>query len=106
MIKKIDLKNLEAKRKRRPWFVIFSILLVVVAAQLIVTNMLAVRGEELTRLEAQASQVAKENQTIREDLAQKTSLSHISQKSEEIGLLTPTEIIYLDLSEPVASLLP
>lgn len=106
MIKKIDLKSIETKRKRRPWVIIFSVLFVVVAAQLIVTNMLAVRGEELSRLETQAAQISRDNQKIREDLAQKTSLSHISEKSEELGLITPSEVVYLDLAEPVASLLP
>lgn len=105
-MKKIDLKNIERKRLRRPWFIIFSILILVVAAQLVVTNILAVGGQELSTLEGKALQISRENQILRENLSNKTSLSHISQKSEELGLTTPGQVVYVEAAQPVASLLP
>lgn len=106
MIKRIDFNNLEKKKKKRPWYVVLSVLLIVVISQLVVTNILAVQGDKYSNLETETIQISRENQNLRKDLAQKTSLSHLYELSSNLGFISPTEILYVGGTESVASLLP
>ena len=86
---KIDLKTVEAKKRRRPWVIIFGLLGIVITAQLVITNILASRGDELSKLEAKANEIARQNQNLREELVKKTSLTKINEESQNLGLGIP-----------------
>jgi len=103
---KIDLKTVEAKKRRRPWVIIFGLLGIVITAQLVITNILASRGDELSKLEAKANEIARQNQNLREELVKKTSLTKINEESQNLGLGIPEKIIYLNLAETVANVTP
>lgn len=82
--------------------IIFSALFLVLAAQLVVSNVLAGRGGELVALEEQATQLARENEELRTQIVQQSSLQKISFAAEEAGFVKPESIVYIKLSEPVA----
>lgn len=86
------------------WYIVFSLLVVIISAQLVVTNILASKGEELRRLEAKSEQLERENRALQEELAVKTSLVVISRSAENLGFVKSNNLLYLDLSNPVASL--
>ena len=86
------------------WVVMFGIIAVIFLVQLVITSTLASRGQELSDLDSQAALLARENQSIKEELAQKTSLLKISAKAQELGLIKPDSVVYVDVSSPVAIL--
>lgn len=81
-----------------------ALLAVAMIVQLVASNALAGRGGELGELEKEASHLSYQNQLLRSELAQKSSLSRIASQSAELGLTKPELIIYADLSQPVAAL--
>lgn len=80
------------------------LLLAAVIVQLVASNALAGRGGELGELEKEASRLSYENQLLKSELAQKSSLSAIASQSATLGLAKPESIIYADLAQPVAAL--
>lgn len=88
----------------RLWIVLLSLLTVVLGIQLIASNALAGKGGELGELEKKASSLSYQNQLLKSELAQKSSLSLIASQSAELGLAKPESIIYAELSQPVAAL--
>lgn len=92
--------------KLRPnLFLLVTVLLaVVVAAQLIVSSALAGKGSELVRLEEEARRLERENSKLKQEFAEKSSLSKIAQVAKELGFTKPSSFVYINLSEPVASL--
>lgn len=88
----------------KTWLAAGLLLTAAFAGQLVVTHILAGRGEELARLEREAAKVARENQILRQELSQKSALSHIASESGRLGLGKPEKILYPSLSWPVAIL--
>ncbi|MDO8503168.1 MAG: hypothetical protein Q7S60_00610 [bacterium] len=86
------------------WIAVLSVLLAVLAIQLIASNALAGKGGELGELEKKVSSLSYQNQLLKSELAQKSSLSLIASQSAELGLAKPESIIYAELSQPVAAL--
>lgn len=93
----------DKKRINKYWLVLFSILGIVVAAQLIVSNALASRGQELSGLEKQAFELSRENSDAREDLSSKTSLNKVSLSAQQLGFGTPSQVEYINLNEDYAA---
>lgn len=98
-------KRLYAKRKIGK-VGILSIALFSAAAliQLVASNALAGKGGELGELEREGSRLSYQNQLLKSELAEKSSLTAIASQSTELGLTKPESIIYVDLSEAVAAL--
>lgn len=86
------------------WALVLSILAVVIGAQLLVSNILSVRGSELAELERQASELARNNQLIKQEMAQHSSLSKIALFAESLGMVKPEQMLYIDVGQAVASL--
>lgn len=89
---------------RRGWIVIFSVLAMVIGTQLLVSNILSVRGSTLAELEKQASELARNNQLIKQEMAQHSSLSKIALSAESLGMVKPEQMLYIDVGQAVASL--
>src|SRR5688572_26623406 len=102
-LNQINHKEVKTARSKS-WFIIFAGLLFVVMAQLIVSNMLASKGDEMVSLEKQIVQLGRENQNARQEMAEKASLAQVSRSIEQLGFVAPASIIYVDLTQPVASL--
>lgn len=86
------------------WFGAFFILAATILAQIIITGMYAGKGIEWTGFRIKADQLARENQQLKEGLAQKTSLQEVSTKAETLGFVRPTSVEYVDFSNSVALL--
>lgn len=77
---------------------------IVICAQLAVSNILAGKGGELEKLEREKAQILQENRVLTEELSGSLSLLRVSGESSRLGLAKPKNIIYLDLTEPLAVL--
>lgn len=86
------------------WFLTLFILTLVIVAQLIASNFLAGKGEQLMVLEIRSSQLVRENQVLLEELSLKSSLAKLSIQAQNEGFAKADKILYLDTSFPVASL--
>lgn len=91
---------------RGVWKATLGLLFGVAILQLLVSGMLAGKGEELARLNEEAHRLARENQILQEELSEKRALTKIAAETERLNLAKPTSVIYLDLSAPVAALPP
>lgn len=94
----------QTKKSNRPWYFLFGLAGIVIFAQLIVTNVLAVQGEEAAMLEQRKAGLLQENRNLREQLSAQGSILHISQKATGLGLTKSPDVVWVDLSAPVASL--
>lgn len=74
------------------------------ATQLVITGVLSGKGDELARLEKRVAELERQNLTLSQEIAQRSSLSRISELSQELGFVKPEEFVYLSLTEPVAGL--
>lgn len=84
---------------------IFIILLpfaVLFVANVIVAIGSAAQGAKLMSLESQIRQVEQTNKELTEKLVNNTSLTGVTQTADELGLATPTQVIYLTNDIPVA----
>lgn len=86
------------------WVLVGGLLMVVLAAQLLVSNILSVRGSELAGLEREAAELARNNQIIKQEMAQHSSLSKIATTAENLGMVKPEQMLYIDVGQAVASL--
>lgn len=91
-------------KSNKVWHIVFGMAAVVIFAQLIVTNILAVQGSEAARLDKNILQIERENQMLREELSAKSSIMYISERAFELGLVEPQAVFWVDLSQPVAVL--
>lgn len=82
--------------------IVLFILAVTVFLQLLVTGVLAGRGDELAKLEREAERMQRENSVLRQGLAEKSSLAEISSAAEKLGFAKPEAFVYINLSESVA----
>lgn len=95
----------KAKEKvNKTWLGAGLLIAAALAGQLAVTHILAGRGGELANLDKEAVKIARENQILQEELAQKSSLFRIASESGRLGLAKPEKILYISLSWPVAAL--
>lgn len=97
-------QRLGAASNNKIWHILFGVVGLVIFAQLVVTNILAVKGEVVSELEGKASVLSRENQSLREEMSAKGSITHISKKAQELGLVKASNVVWVDLSNPVASL--
>lgn len=79
--------------------------MVVVSAQLLISNILSVRGNELAELEKQAAELARNNQQVKQEMAQYGSLNKIASSAANLGMVKPESLMYIDVGQAVASLL-
>lgn len=84
--------------------VLYTVLSIVVAAQLFASNYLAGEGGHLSTLEKKASLLIRENQTLQEELAERASLTKLAVEAQASGFAKAENIMYLDTSLPVAAL--
>lgn len=86
------------------WTGLLGLLAVVIGTQLIVSSILTGTGEELAQLEGHIARLSRENRILKEELTGHSSLSKIASESTRLELAKPDQVMYLDLSQPVAAL--
>lgn len=95
--------NKEGKIKNhRLTFVVASLVLILSLIQLLISHRLATTGEVVKELETKAAQVEQENAIFKEEISQKGSLTEVSQKAEQLGLVRTSSVFYLTSQIPVA----
>ncbi|HBL52227.1 MAG: hypothetical protein A3D24_02085 [Candidatus Blackburnbacteria bacterium RIFCSPHIGHO2_02_FULL_39_13] len=95
------MKNIN-RTKERIWYGVFGVLGIVILAQIIITGMYAGKGMEWTKLKTRASDLARENQQLQQDLAQKTSLQEVSSRAQTLGFVKSSSVVYADFATSVA----
>lgn len=53
-------------------------------------------GSQLVSLEKEMKKISEENKVLMEQLVAHQSLQNVSQKAEELGMLNPVEVVYLN----------
>ena len=96
-------KNIGVKNKKI-WVFVASVLAIVLTAQLVVSNILAARGNELAKLDKEAAILSRNNQTIKQEMSQHGSLTKIAVLAEGLGMVKPESLIYIDVGQAVAAL--
>lgn len=82
--------------------IVLLALVTTVFLQLVVTTVLAGRGDEVAKLEEEAKRVERENGVLKQELAQKSSLHEILSEAEKLGFTQPESFVYINTTEPVA----
>lgn len=88
--------------KEKIWIFVFALLAGVLAAQLVVSNVLAGRGSELVRLEEEVKRLERDNNGLSQELAKDSSLNKINTLADSLGFTKPESVLYINLTEPVA----
>ncbi len=70
--------------------------------QIFVSNQLATSGVQINRIQEQISLLTKENQLLKEQIDQKTSLSFISSQAAQLGFDQTPSTIALHNPSPLA----
>jgi hypothetical protein len=98
------IKNIELNPWLRKKIIIFSLILIipVILLQIWSANRLATYGEKISNLEHSKSQLLLENEVLENQVAEKSSLNLISQKSQELGLGEPKKLLYVKPIDQVA----
>jgi len=89
-------------QKHQLTFIVIILVLILSLVQLLISHRLATTGEVVKKLEVRASQIEQENAFLEEEISQKGSLSEVSQKAEQLGLVRTSSILYLTSQIPVA----
>lgn len=85
-------------------YFVWTVLGVLVIANVYFTVEFATSGAEIANLEKKEAELIKESNFLSEELLKTTSLNDIAQKAGEFGFTKPTRIVYLNGEEPVAKL--
>lgn len=72
------------------------------AANLIGTNLLATQGNELENLSMQTMNLEKDNLHLKNQISQSTSLAYVEQKANELGFVEINQTLAISGSIPVA----
>lgn len=88
----------EEKKKVRGKIVFLLVFLVVgvlAAAQILVANRLATQGDLIRKYETEAHWMNEKNQKVENEIIKLSSLSHIASRSAELAFIENISILYL-----------
>ncbi len=94
----------KSKKISRLWVITLSLLVLSIVSQFIVSNVLALKGQEVVKAADRATKLARQNQEIRESLSAHMSMTEIASQAQTEGMVQATNLKYFDLSQPVAVL--
>lgn len=81
---------------------IFFVVFILAAAQLMVSNRLADLGEEIEQETKQTESFIAENRILEEEIRQRESLAAITEEAKKIGFVETKTVYYLVPQVPVA----
>lgn len=91
-------KEIDLKKDQRSYFLTVAILLVfgfVSIVRIIVANRLVEASDRLHTLEVRENLLVNQNQKLVQELGQTVSLSSLQEKAKNLGLVSPTRVLYL-----------
>lgn len=92
------------RKVSRVWIGVLGLLVLSFISQFVISNVLAIRGEEVIRSSDKINKLSQQNQQLREELAREMSITQISINAEVLGLSEASNVRYFDLVQPVAIL--
>ena len=95
----------EKKSNRRSLFlklIVPGLVLFLAVVQLFFTHHLALSGEEMKEMESMMSKLEEENRLLEEEISQIGSMSVISQRASQLGLVHDVQVLHLSPGVPVA----
>lgn len=95
IIKKFEPEQPKNGFSKRLVISIAGCLLVLVLAEIWVSNTVITYGEKFEKLSSLQSALNSENQILENEIAKKASLTNLSTKSAELGFLKPQSIQYI-----------
>lgn len=98
-------KEKQTKRRSRlktAVVLIFFVVFILAAAQLMVSNRLADLGEEIEQETKQTESFIAENRILDEEIRQRESLAAITEEAKKIGFVETKTVYYLVPQVPVA----
>lgn len=98
-------KEKQIKRRSRlktAVVLIFFVVFILAAAQLMVSNRLADLGEEIEQETKQTESFIAENRILDEEIRQRESLAAITEEAKKIGFVETKTVYYLVPQVPVA----
>ena len=72
----------------------FCIMILSILAQIVVTNKLSLRGNELVNLETSKQQLQKDISRLEFDESKLSSLSYLDSEAKKLGFVTMTDTVY------------
>lgn len=81
---------------------IFFVVFLLAAAQLLVSNRLADLGEEIEQETRQTESFIAENRILEEEIRQRESLANITEEAKKLGFVETKTVYYLVPQVPVA----
>lgn len=93
-------------RTSRLPYLLGSFVLILLVAQVLVSNRLATSGLKLTKIENEIQSLSEGSTDMRQKIASFSSLRTIEDKAKEMGFVVVTKPIYLAAEPPVAFDLP
>lgn len=82
--------------------ILFLVLFILVILQVLFANQLVEKGEEIKILSSKIDRIKKENQKIKELIANETSLDKVLSKAKEMGMVKLTSVIHLSAPSTIA----
>jgi len=88
--------------KKKKWILVGLALSLAFGLQLYVANSVAGLGEELAQIEIKIEDEKRQNQILKEEMAQFTSISKLEEASLSLGLAKPQNVLYVKVSQETA----
>lgn len=76
-------------------------LIVGLGFELVLTNLKAGGGVEMGEIEAQIIEIKRQNLILKEQIDKSSSLTQIATRVEELGLIKPELVLYIDVPAAV-----
>lgn len=92
------------KKLSKIWIGVLGLMALSFLSQFVVSNVLAIRGEEVIKSTDKITELSRSNQQLREELANDMSITKISGNAQSLGLSQANTVKYFDLAQPVAVL--
>jgi hypothetical protein len=87
---------------KRTTITILISVLVLIIANLIVSNTLATTGEKVKAYELRKYNLLRQNDKMNQEIIEKKTLSHIKARAEQLGMVKIIETISIDTQLPIA----
>jgi len=71
-------------------------------ASIVAHNFLATSGQDLKSLQSQAQVLAEQNISLRQHIADSSSLTTLKYRAEALGFISPDRVVFINSSLPLA----
>lgn len=98
-------RNILSMTRKMPKIMVVFLVLFALATIFLAIESFA-QGAQLVGLESKEAQIESQNEELRSQLVTSTSLSKISDEAQQMGMIVPGKLIYINGEKPVANRVP